>query len=70
MSDPPSDSPAELDGALRAVEADNPGWHAWNGSIPMLYARWMLSSPPVVVRAPDIPGLRAEIDKARESRRP
>jgi hypothetical protein len=64
-----SDSPAELDEALRAVEADFPGWVAWHGAIPMFYARQLLSSPPVVVRAPDIPGLRAEIGKALEGQR-
>lgn len=69
MDDSDSCSPAELDGALRAVEADYPGWHAWNGAIPMLYARRVKSSPPIVVRAPTISGLRVEIEKALRGRR-
>ena len=64
MNDPVSLPPAELDDALRAIERDFPGWVAWHGAIPMLYARRMRSSPPIVVRAPDIPGLRAEIGNA------
>jgi hypothetical protein len=69
MNDPPSLSPAELDAALRAVEADYPGWHAWLGTIPMYYARLPKSSPPIVVRSPTLAGLRTEIENAQKGLR-
>jgi hypothetical protein len=38
-----------------------PAWHIWRGVIPCWYARRLMSSPPVIVRAPDLPGLDAAI---------
>lgn len=64
MNDPASIPPDDVGAALRDVERDYPGWEAWHGAIPMLYARLPKSSPPIVVRAADIPGLRAEIETA------
>ena len=69
MSDLSSDSPDELGDALRAVEADYPGWHTWLGTIPMYYARLPKSSPPLVVRSPTLDGLRTEIENAQKGLR-
>ena len=33
------------------------GWECWTGVSGMLYARLRPSSPPIVLRAPDVPGL-------------
>ena len=67
---PPSAKPDDTrDPALLAIERDHPGWVAWLGVIPMYYARWLKSTPPVVVRSATIAGLRAEIEKAKAERR-
>ena len=48
--------------ALRQVEHDFPYWRCWVGVLPhLLYARRVRSSPPRVVRAPDVAGLRQAI---------
>lgn len=55
--------------ALLKVETDYPFWHAWVGVIPcLLYARRVNSSPPRVVRAPDVDGLRAAIQASEADR--
>ena len=38
---------------LDEVAAEFPGWECWRGIAGLLYARKMLSSPPVVIRAED-----------------
>jgi hypothetical protein len=56
---------------LADVRAMFPDWHVWKGVSGLVYARWLMSSPPAVVRAEDprdlIDGIAAEILK-RESR--
>jgi len=48
---------------LVAVEAEHPGWHAWEGVIAgVLYARRTRSSPPRVVRATSPVALAAAIE--------
>lgn len=48
--------------ALKAVEAEFPGWHAWRGvDGRLLYARLPRTSPPVVVRGHNITVLRIRI---------
>jgi hypothetical protein len=48
---------------LAAVEAEHPGWHAWEGVISgVLYARRTKSSPPRVVRATSAVALAAAIE--------
>lgn len=56
----------ERDCALARIAADT-GWHTWTGVGGVLYARRPKSTPPKVVRAADVEGLRAAI-KAGESR--
>ena len=61
----------ELGLTLLKIEADHPFWHTWVGVIPcLLYARRVNSSPPRIVRAPDVDALRAAIeqDVARRGR--
>lgn len=48
---------------LAAVEAEHPGWQAWEGVIAgVLYARRTRSSPPRVVRATSPVALNAAIE--------
>lgn len=51
---------------LLALAGRHPGWEAWAGVSGALFARRLLSSPPVVVVAApgDIDGLAAEITAA------
>ncbi len=43
-------TPPEPEPTLESIEAEFPGWHAFNGvNGRMRYARWRGSSPPVVV---------------------
>ncbi len=44
-----------------------PSWEAWTGVTGTLYARWLKTSPPIVVSAKDPAGLEAEI-QAQEAR--
>jgi hypothetical protein len=46
---------------LDEVAAEFPGWECWRGIAGLLYARKMLSSPPVVIRAEDPQDLRDQI---------
>jgi hypothetical protein len=58
--------PPDLRRALAAIGADHPGWYAWEGVIAgVLYARWLGSSPPRVVRAIS-PGALARAIEADE----
>jgi hypothetical protein len=57
----------ELETALKALSGET-GWECWQGVIPVLYARLPKSSPPLVVRAPDVDGLREAIKRAEEGK--
>jgi hypothetical protein len=46
-----------------------PDWHVWRGVSGLLYARWLNSSPPVVVRGEDAVDLRDQIRRERFRRR-
>jgi hypothetical protein len=54
---------------LESVAAEYPNWHLWRGVSGLLYARRLLSSPPIVVRGEDATDLRDEI-RAAIHRRP
>ena len=55
--------------ALAGVEAAHPGWHCWPGVIPpLLYARRLRSSPPMVVRAATLEALAEAIERAEAGR--
>jgi len=41
--------------------AELPYWHVWRGVSGLLYARWLNTSPPVVVRGEDVVDLRDQI---------
>lgn len=41
--------------------AELPHWYVWRGVSGLLYARWLNSSPPVVVRGEDVVDLRDQI---------
>lgn len=43
----------DLSEALRAIVRDHPAWHTWTGVGGLLYARRLMSSPPVVFRTTD-----------------
>lgn len=47
---------------LDDVAAEFPAWHLWRGIAGLCYARRMLSSPPVVLRAEDPTDLRDQIN--------
>ena len=58
---PPASS-VDMRHDLATVEADHPGWHAWEGVVAgVLYARRTRSSPPRVVRAASAAALAAAI---------
>jgi hypothetical protein len=62
MDDLPT--PAQRSGAeptLGDVAREFPGWECWRGIAGLLYARKMLSSPPVVIRAEGPQDLRDQI---------
>jgi hypothetical protein len=44
--------------------AEFPHWHVWRGVCGLVYARRPRTSPPVVVRAADVKGLRDQIRRA------
>ena len=55
--------------ALAEVERDYPGWHAWQAALAgLVYARRPRTSPPMVVRATSVAGLRLEIENAERER--
>lgn len=55
--------------ALAQVDRDYPGWHAWAAALAgLVYARRPRTSPPLVVRATSIKGLRKEIEAAERDR--
>lgn len=55
--------------ALREVERDYPGWHAWPSALAgLVYARRPMTSPPMVVRSISPGGLRQEIEAAERER--
>ncbi len=62
MNDLPRPEPT-----LDDVEREFSGWHCWKGISGLVYARRLLSSPPVVVRAEDprdlIDQIKAEIGR-------
>jgi hypothetical protein len=43
------------------VEREFPGWHVWLGVSSLWYARRVLSSPPVIVRAETLAELREAV---------
>ena len=53
--------PDALGATLSRIERDHPGWHTWTGVGGLLYARRLMSSPPVVYRATDPAELEARI---------
>jgi hypothetical protein len=53
--------PAALCATLSRLESDHPGWHTWAGVSGLVYARRLMSSPPVVYRASDPRELEARI---------
>lgn len=55
----------EQDAALEEL-ARQTGWHCWQGTIPVVYARRPKSSPPVVIRAGDVDELREAIQRAKQ----
>lgn len=55
--------------ALAAISRDYPPWHAWAGVLAgNLYARRPGTSPPLVVRAVTLDGLRRGIEHAETER--
>jgi hypothetical protein len=55
--------------ALAEVEADYPGWRAWQAQLAgLVYARRPMTSPPMVVRSTSTEGLREEIESAERER--
>jgi hypothetical protein len=48
---------------IARLEADYPGWHVWLGVSSLWYARRVLSSPPVIVRATNLTELREAISE-------
>jgi hypothetical protein len=40
-----------------------PNWYVWRGITGLVYARWVRSSPPVVVRGADALDLREQIGR-------
>jgi len=55
--------------ALADVDRDYPPWHAWHGVLGgLLYAHRPRSTPPLVVRAVTVEGLRQAIERAEAER--
>ena len=48
---------------IARLEADYPGWRVWLGVSSLWYARRVLSSPPVIVRAANPTELREAISE-------
>jgi hypothetical protein len=46
---------------LDALEDIPPGWHYWRGVSGLFYARRVRSSPPIVLRAETLDGLREQV---------
>ncbi len=71
LNDQHPDGPSpERAAALAAIDADYPGWHAWEGVIAgIMYARRVRTSPPVVVRSVTVEELRAEVHRAEQQYR-
>jgi hypothetical protein len=53
--------PAGVCATLRRIERDHPGWHIWASVGGLVYARRLMSSPPLVYRASDPGQLEARI---------
>ncbi len=67
MAAEPSDD--ERARALAEIDRDYPGWHAWPAVLAgLVYARRPRSSPPLVVRAATVDGLRQAIEDAERER--
>ena len=49
---------------LAALVRRFPRWEAWKGVSGLWYARWLRSSPPVVVRGEDLTDLADQIRRA------
>jgi hypothetical protein len=54
-------TPGALRATLSRIERDHPGWHTWIGVGGLLYARRLMSSPPVVYRTADPSELETRI---------
>ena len=54
---------------LDDIEREFPAWHCWRGIAGLVYARRLLSSPPIVVRGEDPVDLRDQI-RGEIGRRP
>jgi hypothetical protein len=65
QDEPPDQQRAQ---ALRDIDADHPGWHAWPGILGLLFARRPDSHPPLLVRSATASGLRTEIIRAERKR--
>ena len=63
----PEPSLDDTERELRDVEREFPRWHCWKGVSGLVYARRLLSSPPMVARAETpaalIPAIYAEIGR-------
>jgi hypothetical protein len=69
MGTEPND--AERARAMAEVEHDYPGWQTWPGVLAgVVYARRPRTSPPLVVRAITLDGLRQAIERAETERGP
>jgi hypothetical protein len=59
----PNPTDQDLAAALFELARAHPGWYAWQGIIGgLVYARYPGTSPPVVVRAVTVDGLRQAIE--------
>jgi hypothetical protein len=64
-------APTDQDQAstLAEVDRDYPGWHAWPAVLAgLVYARRPRTSPPLLVRAVSVDGLRQAIEDAERAR--
>jgi hypothetical protein len=54
---------AESDDAITedSLSREFPGWRVWEGVSGLWYARWLGSSPPIVVKGGDLTDLRDQI---------
>ena len=45
----------------QGIRTEFPGWQAWRGPSGLFYARRLMTSPPTVLRAETIEGLREQV---------
>ena len=56
------------DSELAALVRQHPRWEAWKGVSGLFYARWLRSSPPVVVQGESPEDLADQINRAERLR--